>query len=175
GITFGIFTSTEAGAIATAYSLALGAAYRRLTLRGLHEALMETTRLTAAALFIVSVAVVFSRILSLYQVPQKLLAGLLAVTNSPVLLLLLVNAFLFLAGMLMDAVANLLILGPLLFPVLTQLGLHPLHAGSMIVINLMIGLITPPMAMCLFVTCSVAEIGLADVSRVILPFILVEV
>ena len=175
GITFGVFTSTEAGAVATAYSLVLGAAYRRLTLRGLYGAFVETAKLTAAALFIVSVAVVFSRILSLYQAPQKLLAVLLAVTEDKILLLLLINVFLFIAGMLMDAVANLLILGPLLFPVLVGLGLHPLHAGAMIVINLMIGLITPPMAMCLFVTCSIAQIGLADVTRVIIPFILVEV
>ena len=86
-----------------------------------------------------------------------------------------INAFLFVAGMLMDALANLLILGPLIFPVLTELGLHPLHAGAMIVINLMIGLITPPMAMCLFVTCSIANIGLDQVTRVIIPFILAEV
>lgn len=175
GITFGVFTSTEAGAIAAAYSLVLGAAYRRLTLQGLYEAFVETAKLTAAALFIVSVAVVFSRILSLYQAPQKLLAVLVAVTENKILLLLLINLFLFIAGMLMDAVANLLILGPLLFPVLVGLGLHPLHAGAMIVINLMIGLITPPMAMCLFVTCSIAKIGLADVTRVIIPFIVVEV
>jgi tripartite ATP-independent transporter DctM subunit len=175
GITFGVFTSTEAGAVATAYSLALGAAYRRLTLRSLYDACLETARLTAAALFIVSVAVVFSRILSLYQAPQKLLAVLVALTDNKLLLLFLINLFVFIAGMLMDAVANLLILGPLLFPVLTALGLHPLHAGAMIVINLMIGLITPPMAMCLFITCSIAQIGLADVTRVIIPFILVEV
>jgi tripartite ATP-independent transporter DctM subunit len=175
GITFGVFTSTEAGAIATAYSLALGAAYRRLTLRSLYDACLETTRLTAAALFIVSVAVVFSRILSLYQAPQKLLAVLVALTENKLVLLLLINLFVFIAGMLMDAVANLLILGPLLFPVLIGLGLHPLHAGAMIVINLMIGLITPPLAMCLFITCSIAQIGLADVTRVIIPFILVEV
>jgi tripartite ATP-independent transporter DctM subunit len=176
GITTGIFTPTEAGAIATAYSLLLGAlVYRTLTPRRLYEALLETARLTAAALLIVSVAVVFSRILSFYQAPQKLLALLLAITQNKVLLLLLINAFLFLAGMLMDAVANLLILGPLLFPVLTELGMHPLHAGAMIVINLMIGLITPPMAMCLFITCSIAEIGLDRVTKAVLPFILVEV
>ncbi|HSF02526.1 MAG TPA: TRAP transporter large permease [Solirubrobacterales bacterium] len=175
GITFGVFTSTEAGAVATAYSLALGAAYRRLTLESLYGACLETARLTAAALFIVSVAVVFSRILSLYQAPQKLLAVLVALTENKLLLLLLINLFLFIAGMLMDAVANLLILGPLLFPVLTGLGLHPLHAGAMIVLNLLIGLITPPMAMCLFITCSIAQIGLADVTRVIIPFILVEI
>jgi tripartite ATP-independent transporter DctM subunit len=175
GITFGVFTSTEAGAVATAYSLALGAAYRRLTLRNLYDACLETAKLTAAALFIVSVAVVFSRVLSLYQAPQKLLAVLVALTENKFLRLLLINLFLFIAGMLMDAVANLLILGPLLFPVLLGLGLHPLHAGAMIVINLMIGLITPPMAMCLFITCSIAQIGLADVTRVIIPFILLEV
>lgn len=176
GIMTGVFTPTEAGAIASAYALLLGTlVYRTLTPRRVYEALLDTARLTATALFIVSVAVVFSRILSFYQVPQKLFALLLLITENRILLLILINGFLFVAGMFMDAVANLLILGPLVFPVLTELGMHPLQAGAMIVINLMIGLITPPLAMCLFIACGIAGIGLDQVTRAIIPFIIAEV
>ena len=151
GIVLGVFTPTEAGAAAVLYSLFLGLLYRKLSPRVLGTALAETVRISASALFIVSTAFVFSRILTFQRVPQELLNLLLTISENPVIAILILTGLLLVVGAFMDALANMIILGPLLMPVMVDgLGLHPLQFGIWLMVGLLLGLLTPPLGLCLF-------------------------
>lgn len=173
GILSGIFTPTEAGAVAVAYCLMLGfVLYRTLTFMDLLDSMVASGKVTASALFIVATSVVFSRILAYYKVSEAILSLLLSISASKIVVLLIINCFLLIMGMVIDAIANMIILGPILMPVCVQgLGMDPLQFGVMLVVNLLIGLITPPLGMCLFIAAPIARAEYERVALSALPFL----
>lgn len=176
GIVGGVFTPTEAGAAAVAYSLVLGIAYRRLDLALLYTALRETVRITASALVIVSTAFVFSRILTFHRIPQELLNLLLSISENPLMLILLMTLVLLIVGTFMDALANMIIMGPLLMPVMVDgLGMHPIQFGIWLMISLLLGLLTPPLGLALFMVSPIAKVPVLQVAWAVLPFLLAQI
>lgn len=177
GILSGIFTPTEAGGVAVAYSLLIGLLlYRTLSAKDILEAMVDSAKVTASALILVATAVVFSRILVYYMVPQAILEFLLGISTNKVAILLIINGFLFVMGMMMDAVANMIILGPVLMPVCVKgLGMDPLQFGVMLVVNLLIGLITPPLGMTLFIASPIANVEYEKTAIAVLPFLVAEI
>ena len=176
GILSGVFTPTEAGAAAVAYTIVIGTVlYRTLTRSKLVASLIATARVTASVLLILAAAVVFSRLLTFYRVPQEILGMLLAITDNRVLLLLVIIAFFLVVGTFMDALANMIILGPLLMPIAVDgLGMHPLQFGVFLMVGLLLGVLTPPMGLVLFVVAPVAKVSIERLSLAVIPFLAAE-
>lgn len=176
GLLFGIFSPTEAGTVTVLYTLLIGALfYRTLTWRKLINSLHSTVVVTASALIIVATAVLFGRILTYHQVPQGLLKLLTAISSDKTVLLLLIILLFVVAGMFMDAVANMVILGPLLYPICVQgLGMDPIQFGMFLMVGLLLGVLTPPVGLVLFVIAPIARIPLERLSFAVLPFLAVE-
>jgi tripartite ATP-independent transporter DctM subunit len=179
GILGGVFTPTEAGAVAVLYTLIIGTLYyRTLDMKNLLEAMVQTAKVTASALIIVSTAIVFSRILTFYRVPQEILELLLAVSDNRIIMALILIGFFLIMGTFMDALANMIILGPLLMPVATSqlgLGMTDIQFGLFLMIGLLLGLITPPLGLLLFITGPIAKVSLERVSLAVLPFLFAEI
>lgn len=176
GILLGIFTPTEGGAAAVIYTLVVGAVvYRNLTFDKIWAALRSTVVVTASALFIVSTAFVFSRIMTFHRVPQELLDLLLSISDQRWLIILIVLVFFIIVGTFMDALANMIILGPLLYPVMVGgLGMHELQFGMMLIVGLLLGLLTPPLGICLFMVTPIARTTLGQTTAAVLPFLAAE-
>ena len=176
GIVFGVFTPTEAGAAAVAYSLVLGLVYRKLTPALLSGAFASTVRITASSLIIVSTAFVFSRILTFHRVPQELLNLLLSISDNPLALIMLMTLVLLIVGTFMDALANMIIMGPLLMPVMVDgLGMHPIQFGIWLMVGLLLGLLTPPLGLALFMVSPIAKTSVMRIARETLPFLAAQV
>jgi TRAP-type transport system large permease protein len=176
GIVLAVFTPTEAGAAAVAYSLVLGLVYRKLSPSLLAGALGATVRITASALVIVSTAFVFSRILTFHRVPQELLDLLLSISENPLILILLMTLVLLIVGTFMDALANMIIMGPLLMPVMVDgLGMHPIQFGIWLMVGLLLGLLTPPLGLALFMVSPIARSPVLQIARETLPFLLAQI
>ena len=178
GILGGVFTPTEAGAVAVLYTLLIGTLYyRTLDMRNLIEAMIGTAKVTASALIIVSTAIVFSRILTFFKIPQEILELLIAISDNRVIMALILIGFFLVMGTFMDALANMIILGPLLMPVATAelgLGMTDIQFGLFLMISLLLGLITPPLGLLLFITAPIAKISLERVSVAVIPFLVAE-
>ena len=176
GILSGVFTPTEAGAIAVLYTLLVGTFYyRNLDNYKLRASLVATARVTASALLIVAAAIVFGRILTFYRVPQEILDLLLSITDSRIILALIIIVFFLFMGTFMDAVANMIILGPLLMPIAVEgLGMHPIQFGIFLMIGLLLGVITPPLGLILFVVSPIAGVTLERTALAVIPFLLAE-
>ena len=172
GIRGGIFTPTEAGAIAALYVLLIGVLiYRGLGPRAIAEALVRAAHGTASVLVVLGASSIFAWIIADQGISRDL-AGLIAGTGAPEWLLVLLFNLLFLAiGMFLDPIAALIILVPLMVPLLPELGLHPIQFGVMIVLNLMIGLCTPPVGYLIFITSSLGDVPAGQVIRQSLPFL----
>jgi C4-dicarboxylate transporter DctM subunit len=173
GILGGIFSPTEAGVIAVIYTTILGAFfYRNLNLRSFGEALMSTAQVTGAAVIIVAISLVMGRILAFEEIPQKLVAVMSGVTTEPLLVFLIVVILLLVVGCVMDAVANMIILGPLLMPICTQLlDMQSFQYGIFLMYALLIGLLTPPVGLALFVVAPIAKVSAERISVAVLPLI----
>ncbi len=173
GIYGGVFTPTEAAVVAVAYGFIVGYfIYRELTLSKLKEILVNTSIGTATIMFIIATSSVFSWILTAQRVPQAVAEAILSVSTNPVVILTLINLLLLFIGTFMETVASIIILVPVLLPVVTQIGVDPLHFGIIIVVNLAIGMVTPPLGVCLFVGCGIGGITLESISKAVWPFIL---
>lgn len=171
GILGGIFTATEASAIAVLWAFVLGViCYREIHPRDLIRLTISSARTTGIVLFLVATSYALSRLLTLEQIPQHASTSLLELSKNPIALLLLINLFLLLIGTMMDITAALLIFTPIFLPVATGLGLHPVHFGVIMIANLCIGLLTPPVGTCLFVGAGVGGSNIAAVSKAMLPF-----
>lgn len=172
GILGGLFTPAEAGAVAVLYSILLGwLYYRRLNGQELRGAMLATARVTASALIIVGTSLVFGRLLTYEQVPQKLLELLLGLTQDRVVLITVLILFLLFVGTFMDSVAGMIILGPLLLPLATQgLAMHPFQYGLFLMYALLLGILTPPLAPVLTIMAPIAKISMERLSIAILPF-----
>lgn len=173
GLIGGVFTPTEAGAVAAAYALILGLlVYRTVRIRDLPRILTETMITTAIVTFIISNVSAFSWILAVSQAGDAFVAAVRDLTSDPIYVLLIINLSLLVMGALIEAGAVLIIMTPILLPLAVSIGVDPLHLGVIMVLNLMIGVATPPVGMSLFVTAHVAGITLEKMIRAILPFLI---
>lgn len=174
GIATGWFTATESGAIAILYALFIAVFFTRsLTFREFWICCIRTAKTTGNVLFIIAVASAMGWAITTLRVPQQITEFCMAYIHSPIGFLLFVNILLLIIGMILDQSPALLIMVPILLPVAMAYGIHPLHFGAIVCINLTVGLITPPVGMTLFVTSNVGKIKLTDLYREILPFVAV--
>ncbi|MBD3305081.1 TRAP transporter large permease subunit, partial [candidate division KSB3 bacterium] len=176
GILGGIFTPTEAAAVAVGYAFFIGFfVFRSLKLRDLPECFLESAKISGVILLIISCATAFGWALTVLRMPETLANSIMAVTSNPIVVLLLINIFLLFMGMIMEVGANVIILAPILAPLAVKLGVDPLHFAIIMIVNLNIGLATPPLGVCLFVAAPLARVSLEDVSKAIFPFLVVEI
>jgi len=172
GFRMGVFTATEIAAVACAYSLIVGLfVYRTLTWKGLPEILLTTGRETAAILVIAAGAAPFGWILGVEQAPQHVAELLTSISREPWVILLILNIALLIAGMFMETLAIMIILVPILIPLLTDLQINLLHFGIVLLVNLVIGQITPPVGVLMFVASSVSKTHLGSIVKEIGPFV----
>jgi tripartite ATP-independent transporter DctM subunit len=173
GIIAGVFTATEASAIAVVYALILSViVYREIKLSELPEILLKAVEITAIVMLLIGASQGMSWILSYENIPQGISAFLIGLTHSKVLILLMINAILLAVGTFMDMTPAVLIFTPIFLPVVTQLGIDPIHFGMIIVLNLCIGLCTPPVGSVLFVGCGIANTTIGNLIRPLLWFYL---
>lgn len=176
GILTGVFTPTEASAVAAFYSIFVAmAVYREMNLRRLGRVLLETAEITGTIFLIIAGAAVMSWLFTWLNIPQTLAQFLSGNIEEKWLLLLIINVFLLFLGCILEVNAALILATPLLFPLIQAAGIHPVHFGIIIVCNLMIGLITPPVGLNMYIVSSIAKISIAQFLRGIAPFALVLV
>lgn len=176
GIYGGIFTPTEAAAVSVIYSLIIGLfVHRELNFKDMLEVTKRSCETTATILVVIGCATGFSKVLTLGRIPTTVATLLTTMTDSKVLILLLINLLLLLVGCFMETVCAIMILAPILFPVVTALGVDPIHFGIIMVTNLAIGFITPPLGVNLFVASRVGETTLDVVIRGIVPFLVLMI
>ena len=172
GIRSGVFTPTEAAAVAAIYALVVGTViYRTLSPRQIVNSFYETATMSAGVMLVVAMASMTSFILGIENIPQSIAQGLLALTDSPILLLILLNVILLILGFFLEPLAALILAMPILNQLSPIIGLDPVQFGVMIVFNLMIGMITPPVGLCLFIVSAIGRVPLDKVSRAALPMI----
>ncbi|MCC5781813.1 MULTISPECIES: TRAP transporter large permease [Kocuria] len=170
GILSGIFTPTEASGIGVIYILVLALAYKAMTWRKMYRTLLTTVETSGSVLLIVAAAALFGWVLAREQAPQVAANLILDLTNQPIVFLILVNVLLLIVGCVLEPTAAILILVPVLAPVAETFGIDPVHLGIMVIFNLLIGLITPPVGLVLFVLSSVTKASVPTVIKGILPF-----
>jgi len=171
GMLAGFFTPTEIAAVTVLYAILISSLfYRELTLKGLIGAAFETIRASAGILLIVAVAALFGWILSVELVPQKLTALMLSVSTNPYVLLMIVNFLLLLVGMFLDSTTAILVIAPIIAKPLVLAGVDPVHLGMVVVFNLMIGLLTPPMGLALFLVGDIAKVPMKAVLKEMMPY-----
>jgi tripartite ATP-independent transporter DctM subunit len=171
GMLLGFFTPTEAASITVVYVVLITSLiYRTLTMRHLLYAAYETAKSTSAILVIVAAAALFGWIMAIEQIPQMFTRGLLSFSVDPLLLLLVVNVILLVVGMFLDSTTATLLVIPILSVPLHQAGVDPVHLGIVAIFNLMVGLLTPPMGLALFLISDIAKVSMRDVLRELIPF-----
>ena len=176
GILLGVFTPTEAAAIAVFYALIIGLyVLKTLTWRELPAILSKAAMTSSVVLLLVGAAMAFKTVVSLSHTPETLAAFILGLSDNPLILLFLINILLFIVGMFLDAGPAIIILGPILGPIFIDLGIHPVHFAIIMSVNLTVGLATPPMGLVLFVASSVSGERVQTIAKTILPFLAVEV
>ena len=176
GILGGIFTPTEASAVAVAYSLIVSLfILKSMTVRDLPKVLTEAAMVSSVVLLLVGAAMAFKTVVSLSHAPEILAAWIMSLSENPLILLFLINLLLFLVGMFLDAGPAIIIIAPILGPIFIDLGIHPVHFAIIMSVNLTVGLATPPMGLVLFVASSVSGESMESISKAILPFLAIEV
>ncbi len=169
GIVGGIFTATEASAIAVLYSLVLGFIYKEVTLRKLPQIILDSSATTAIVMLLIAASMSMSWALSFENIPQDISSGLLALSDNPIIILLIINLLLLFVGIFMDMTPAVLIFTPIFLPVVTKLGMDPVQFGIIMVLNLCIGLCTPPVGSVLFVGVGIAKTTIEKVIKPLLP------
>ncbi|HEY5828196.1 MAG: TRAP transporter large permease [Hyphomicrobiaceae bacterium] len=173
GMTFGWFTPTEAAIAACAWAMILGALlYRTLSLKQFYKVTMDTIETTAAVLLIVGAASLFGWVLTVTKVTEHITLGLLSISDNPYVILLIINLILLVIGCFLEPIASISILVPVLMPVLLKVGIDPIHFGVVMTLNLMIGLLHPPLGMVLFVLARVANLSIERATMAILPWLI---
>jgi tripartite ATP-independent transporter DctM subunit len=176
GILTGIFTATEASAIAVVYSLVIGFfVYRNLKVKDLYGIFVETAKTTGIVFLVIASANIFNWLLSVEQVPQLMASILKAHVHSQIMFLMMLNIVLLFLGTFIEGTAAMIITVPLFLPIAIAYGVHPVMFGVITVLNLMIGLITPPVGLCLYVACGIAKISLEKISKAVIPFLIAEI
>lgn len=173
GIYGGIMTPTEAAAIAAIYGLFVGIfVYKELTLKTLWSSTIESANMSSVIIMLMAMATIFGNIMTLEQIPEQIAKMILDLTQNPILILLLMNLLLLWVGTFMEALAAIVILTPILLPLAIKLGLDPIHFGVIMVVNLAIGFITPPVGVNLFVASGIAKAKIGDIAKASFPFLL---
>ncbi|MCG8483803.1 MAG: TRAP transporter large permease [Clostridia bacterium] len=176
GIYGGVFTPTEAAAVAVIYGFIVGTfIYKDLKFKALPDVIVNAALTTATVLIIVGTATTFGRILTIEQIPTKLAGAIIGFSDSKIVVLLLINVLLLFVGCFMETLAAVIILAPILLPVVLEIGVDPVHFGIIMVVNLAIGFMTPPLGVNLFVTCGIADISIERISRAIIPWLIVMI
>ncbi|MFA6783254.1 MAG: TRAP transporter large permease [Sphaerochaeta sp.] len=171
GMLSGYFSPTEVAAIAVAYAIILSLIYRELTFASFIKTCKETLQSTASVLFVVSSAAIFAWVLTVEQLPQQASAMMLGISDNPVVLLILANIILLIAGMFLESTAAIMILTPILLPPLVASGVDPVHFGLVMVFNLMIGMITPPVGMSVYMLSPIVNLPVGRVFKAVLPYL----
>lgn len=172
GILFGIFTATESAAVAVVYALVVGMfIYRKIKVKDLFDLFVDGAVTSAIVMFIIATASVFSWLAAIEDIPAHLAGALLGLSNNPVILLLLINMVLLIAGTFVETTAALILLVPMITAMLPSLGINMIQLGVIVVTNLAIGMLTPPMGICLIVSSSISNDSIPAISRRILPFL----
>ena len=173
GVLSGVFTVTESGAFGALYALALTVlVYRSLNWEAFKIAVVTSVRTTAMVMILIGSASAFGYLLALYQVPTLLSSLLVSISENPIIILLMINLMLLMLGMIMDMAALILICTPIFLPIARELGMDPIQFGIMMLMNLGLGLCTPPVGACLFVGCAVGKVPIEDALKTIWPFYL---
>lgn len=176
GIITGVFTATEASAVAVIYSFILSVLiYKEVRPGAIPKILLKTAETTAVVMLLIGTSRAMSWILSYKNIPQDISSGLIGLTDNKFIILMIINVMLLIVGTFMDITPAVLIFTPILLPIVTQLGISPLHFGIILVFNLCIGLCTPPVGSVLFVGCGIGQTTIAKVTRSLLPFYAVMV
>ncbi|MDC3412192.1 TRAP transporter large permease [Aquibacillus sp. 3ASR75-11] len=171
GIYGGIFTPTEAAVIAVVYGLIASLfIYRELPFKELPKVLADSALTTATVLIIVGTATAFGRFLTIEQIPNKVAQAMLSISDNSIVMILLITVLLLIVGCFMDTLAAIIILTPILLPIAVQLGYDPIHFGIIMVVNLAIGFITPPLGVNLFVASGISGLSIEALSKAVLPF-----
>ncbi len=173
GIRLGYFTPTEAGAMAVLFAVVVGLVHGDLKLSHIRPILEQTMQATAVILLIICAANAFGFYMTWERIPAQVAEAMLALTQNPLLLLLLINLLLVLAGMFIEGSAALILLTPILVPVITKVGIDPVHFGVVMVFNLTVAGVPPPLGTLMFTTCSITGVRIADFIRACAPFYLV--
>jgi len=176
GILLGVFTPTEASVVAAAYALVVGLFIKKtLKVKDLPEIMRRTLVISSTVLFVIATSIAFGWVLSMEQIPQKLASVIVSMGGGNFYITFLIfNLILFIAGMFLDTAISVVLLAPILIATGIQAGIHPLHLAIVVCVNLTVGLITPPLGLILFVSCSVTKLSLDRLCKAIFPFILVE-
>jgi tripartite ATP-independent transporter DctM subunit len=173
GMLLGLFTPTEAASVTVAYVILIALVfYGGMSWPRLRFALFDTVKSTAAILVIVSAAALFGWILTIEQLPQMFTRTILSISTDPMVLLLIVNLMLLVVGMFIDSTTATLLVVPLIAAPLTLAGVDPVHLGIVVIFNLMIGILTPPMGLALFLIADIAKVPMPAILRALLPFYL---
>ncbi|MCW9698510.1 TRAP transporter large permease [Avibacterium sp. 21-595] len=172
GILAGIFTATEASAIAVVYAMILSVFYRTFSFKALPQIFLQTAKMSAIVIFMLATSSIMSWVMAFTHIPNMIASGLLSVTDNPILILLIINLILLLVGTFMDPTPAVLIFTPIFLPICISLGMSPIQFGILLVFNLSLGTITPPVGPILFTGCKVGEIEIEQVIKWLLPFFL---
>jgi len=176
GILTGVFTPTESGCIAAFYAMFISLfVYKDVRLKDFPQLLVKTAATSSLVMLVIGMASIFSWLLACEEIPQIVSGVILSVTSNKFLVLLLMNIILLVIGTFLETTASLIILTPVLLPLMLKIGIDPLHFGVILVLNLVIGLTTPPVGVCLFIACSIGKTRLEAVSRAIVPFLLASI
>lgn len=174
GIYGGLFTPTEAAAVAVLYAFVVGVfVYKEIKLKNLFKILIDSGITTSIVMFIIANAGLFGLILSRAGVPGQLTNYFTSLTDNPFVFLLLVNILLLIIGMFMETSASVIILAPLLAPIAIAMGIDPVHFGVIMIVNLALGMCTPPLGINLFISCQVAKISIGDLAKGLIPFYII--
>jgi tripartite ATP-independent transporter DctM subunit len=174
GILGGVFTATESAAVAVLYGLFVGLlVHREMKPADLSQIVIRSMILSSVVLFIIATASVFSWLMAIEEIPGKIAEQILGLSQNPIVLLLLVNLLLLIAGTFVETTAALILLVPVLLPLLPRIGIDLVQLGAIVVINLAIGMLTPPLGICLIVACGLADCSLEKAIGKLLPFLLV--
>ncbi len=175
GIVTGAFTATEASAVAVLYTLILGFVYKEIKIKDIKGILLESSMTTAVVMLLIGASMCMSWVMSYENIPQDITSGLLSISDNPIIILLLINLILLFVGIFMDMTPAVLIFTPIFLPIVEKLGIDPVHFGIIMVLNLSIGLCTPPVGSVLFVGVSVAKTSIQKVVRPLLPLFIMMI
>lgn len=176
GIRFGVFTPTEAGSFAAVYAFLVSLFYyKEMTIKDIPEVFVAAAKMTSVVMFIVASATAVAWLLTIAQIPNQVAILFTGFADSPLLLLIILNIFLFLLGMVMDLTPAVLIFAPVLFPIIKVAGIDPYFFGVIMILNLTIGLITPPVGTILYLGCSIGNISFPRMVKGVLPFLITEI
>ncbi|MEN1784832.1 MAG: TRAP transporter large permease [Bacteroidota bacterium] len=169
GIVAGVFTATEASAVAVVYTFVLAFVYKEITVKDIAPIFLDTVKTTAIVMLLIATSVAMSWVMSYESIPQEISTGLLRISDNPIIILILINLILLFVGIFMDMTPAVLIFTPIFLPIVTQMGIDPIHFGIIMIMNLCIGLCTPPVGSVLFVGCGVANLKIQQVVKPLLP------